>query len=347
MMKLIMKICVISTPVFSLPVSGYSGLEHLAWLTAKGLAEKGHSVGLVAPEGSSCPGVSIISNGVAGSWDERQGYQKYWQELLKFECIIDESWNKWSLVLKQEGPLKVPVLSVCHAPIDTMYKKLPPVDKPCFVCISQDQADHFQALFGREAKVAHNGVDAENFYKPLSIKRSDRFLFLARFSTIKGPDLAIQAAKEANVGLDMIGDTSITNEPEFFESCKRATDGEQIKIIGSATRGECVWWFSQARALLHLNQRFREPFGLSPVEALGCQCPVIAWNYGAMRETIKHGTTGFLVNSVGDVVDLIKSKAIDKIDGATCREWAKQFSVERMVNRYEELCIEAIRTGGW
>lgn len=347
-----MRITVISTPIFKLPVQGYSGLEHLAWLTAKGLAEKGHEVTLVAPDGSECPGVTIFPVGPEKQVDEKIAYSRYWQHLLEVDCIVDHSWQKWCYILKQEGKLKAPVLGVLHAPVNTMYQSLPPgVEKPCFVCISEDQVSHFQALFGRPARAAYNGVDHE-FYRPLDIPRSDRFLFLARFSAIKGADLAIQACKEAGVGLDVVGDTTITGEPEYLKHCQSMADGKQIKIIGGVTRGETVWWYSQALALLHPNQRFREPFGLAPVEAQLCGCPVIAWNYGAMRETIQKNKTGFLVDSMDkfkDVIHLAKTTKLGhyNFDRNYCREWATQFSVKNMIDRYEVLIQEAVNTGGW
>ena len=49
---------------------------------------------------------------------------------------------------------------------------------------------------------------------------------------------------------------------------------------------------------------YREPFGLAPVEAQLCGMPVIAWDNGAMRETIKHGETGFLVKTQQEMEDL-------------------------------------------
>ena len=376
-----MKIAVISTPVFKVPVAGYSGLEHLAWLTAKGLAEKGHDVTLVAPEGSECPGVKMVTPGPEGTWDEKTFYGKYWQILPEFDVIIDETWQKWSYILKGEGRLNAPILGVCHAPVNTMYGSLPPgVDKPCFVCISRDQAAHFEALHSRPARVAYNGVDMD-FYKPLGVPRSDRFLFLARFSTIKGPDLAIQACKRVGCGLDLIGDTSITGEPEFLERCKKMCDSwvesngsvggsmggnaklfktpedmianqdKMIRLVGPAKRGETVWWFSQAHCLLHPNQRFREPFGLAPVEAMACGCPVIAWDNGAMRETIKNGETGWLVRSMDEMVLAVETYSkigwITDITREKCREWASQFSLPKMIDRYEELINEAVDTGGW
>lgn len=373
-----MRIAVISTNVFATSnpatgVPGYSGLEVIAWQCAQGLAKRGHQVILIAPDGSVCDGCQVFHTGPAGTFDERESYGGnpkrnyggYWPVLLQTEVCIDHSWQKWAYMLKAEGRLKSPILGVCHAPVDTMFKELPPVEKPCMVCISDDQRDHFQGLWNRPAKTCYNGVDL-SFYKPLGIPRSDRFLFLARFSSIKGADLAIKACLDAGVGLDLIGDTSITHEPDYFKECQRLSQkespnwdkskGKQIRLIGSVGRGEAVWWFSQAFAMLHPNQRFREPFGLAPVEALACECPVVAWRNGAMEETIIDAETGKLVDSYDELVQTIKYLQFnDPVHGDKaadyyrkhCRAQAEKFSVENMCLRYEELCLEAIRTGGW
>jgi glycosyltransferase involved in cell wall biosynthesis len=346
------KIAVVSSNVFPCPPPGYSGLEAIAWHCADGLAKKGHEVALIAPEGSKLDNGTVIPTGPPGQWNERMGFSCYQNELSKFDAIIDHSWAKYSYLLKASGQLKAPVLGVLHAPVNTMYQTLPPVDKPCFVCISKDQASHFEALHSRPARVCYNGVDI-NFYRPMSIPRTDRFLFLARFSSIKGADIAIEACRQAGVGLDLVGDTSITNEPQYFETCKSLCDGKQIRMVGPARRGECVYWYSQAYAMLHPNQRFREPFGLAPVEAMLCGCPVVAWNYGAMKETIA-GRGGVLVNSLEEMVKWIKTMsnpeplqvALNDKTRWDVRDWASQFSVDNMVSGYEKLCQEAVE-GGW
>lgn len=341
-----MKLCIISTSVFRCPPQGYAGLEMIAWLQAKGLAEKGHEVALIAPEGSACSGVTVIPTGPEGQWDERQTYSTYWQHLFNYDVIVDHSWNKWSLNLKIEGKLKSPVLQWMHAPVSTMIQSLPPVEKPCFVCISEDQRSHFEALFSHPARTCLNGIDL-NHYRPMAVPRSKRYLFLARFSTIKGPAIGIEACMAAGAGLDLVGDTSITNEPAYFEQCRAACDGKQIRMVGPASRGQCVWWFSQAHAMLHPNKLFREPLGLAPLEAQACGTPVIAWRYGACKETILDGVSGFLVDSVGQMTELIGTDAVRGLSREKCREWASQFSVERMVDRTEALCVEALDTGGW
>lgn len=348
-----MRIAVISSQVFPCPPIGYAGLEMIAYHCAAGLVKKGHDVTLIAPEGSLCPGGKILTTGAPNRVNEWDAFQSYKEVLPSFDCIVDHSWMKASYLLKHpQGTIKCPVLGVMHAPVDTMYKTLPPnVDKPCFVAISVDQANHFKALYGKvDCRVAYNGIDLE-YYKPLDIPRSDRFLFLARFSTIKGPDIAIEACLKAGVGLDLVGDTSITNEPELLQKCKSMADGKQIRIIGGVSRGECVWWFSQAHTLLHPNKHFREPFGLAPLEANACGCPVIAWDYGAMRETMGTGVISgnYLVRSEEELHQRIKSQKTD-VNGSDrhyCQDNAKRFSIENMVEGYDRLCNEAVKTGGW
>lgn len=376
-----LRIIVISSTVFAVgrggsALSGYGGLEVIAYQIAEGLAKKGHEVGLVAPDGSECPGCQVIPIGPERMVSEgkayggfpavahegqiiREAHPGYWQHLLGADAIIDHSWQKYSYMLKAEGRLKAPVLGVCHAPVNTMLNSPPPVEKPCVVCISKDQASHYEALFSpHKARVAYNGIDPD-FYKPVAgVKRTGRFLFLARFSTIKGPLLAIEACKKAGAGLDLVGDTSITNEPDYFNACKAKCDGEQIRMVGPASRGECVRWFSQAHCLLHPNfpapntghPGFREPLGLAPLEAQACGTPCIAGRYGAMTETISEGATGLLVSSLDEMVRAIQSDWIRNIaqsDRDGCREWASSFNIDKMVDRYQELCYEAIEEGGW
>lgn len=379
-----MRIAVVSSTVFAVGQSGpggqslpgYGGLEVIAWETAKGLAAKGHQVTLIAPDGSICPGVTVFHTGPPGGWDENSRYSgftyntgrkvknaqgqevdeqvkvpPYWPVLLEQDCVVAHDWGKWAIALKAEGILKAPVLCVMHAPVDTMMGSPPPVDKPCIVCISEDQASHWNALHDKPtkrcpAKVAYNGISLEH-YKPLNVPRSDRFLFLGRFSSIKGGDICQDVCLKAGVGLDMIGDTKITGEPGYYEQCRRKADGKQIKIYEGVSRGETVWWYSQARGFLHLNARFREPYGLAPVEAMACGNAVLGWRWGALKETVKHGEVGYLVDSQEEAVDIIRSGALDDIDRKRCIEWAAQFSTERMVQRYHDLCTEAVSTGGW
>jgi glycosyltransferase involved in cell wall biosynthesis len=343
-----MKICVISTTIMPVPPKGYSGLEFLAYQHAEGLAKKGHQVLLIAP-GTQFgtvvpPGVEL--HGTTLGESEKQAYSGYWERLLSVDAIIDSSWSKWSYILKKEGKLKAPILGVLHAPAETMYHSPPPVDKPCLVAISNDQSGAVMGHLGLQSRVAYNGVDM-NFYKANSKQRTDRYLFLARMSKLKGPHIAALAAQTLGCNLDLVGDDKLVESPDYVQHVKSMCHGTRIVYHGEKSREECVTFFSEAKALLHCNAVFREPFGLAPVEAQACGCPVIAWDHGAMRETINHGKTGFLVRTFKELCDYIMTDAIRDIEPAVCRKWASQFSVENMVDRYEALVKEALETGGW
>jgi len=339
-----LKICVISTTILPCPPTGYAGLEMISWQCAEGLHAKGHDVTLIAPKGSKTN--AKLHETTLGE-SERQAYSGYWQKLVNFDVIIDHSWEKWSYILKMEGNLKQPILGVLHAPVETMYSVAPPVQKPSLVCISKDQSEACKKHLNSNSRVAYNGVDI-SFYSNKNKKRNNRYLFLARISTIKGPHIGISVANNCGVGLDLVGDDRITGEPDLLRRVKDAcTLTPNLRYIGHQNREECVDWFNNNKALLHPNQLYREPFGLAPVEAQLCGMPVIAWDNGAMRETVKHGETGFLVNTQEEMESLIRSDAVSNIKSENCIEWAKQFSYENMVNTYEQLCVEAKESGGW
>lgn len=348
-----MKIVVISTTLMPLPPPGYSGLEMLAYQQAEGLAKKGHQVLLVAPGvtfGTKVPeGVEL--HGTTLNEGEMQAYSGYWQRLIGQDAIIDNSWQKWSYILKKEGKFPGPILGVLHAPAETMFSSPPPVDKPCLVAISKSQAGAVSGHMilngaAARAKVCYNGIDLD-FYKANTKKRGERYLFLARMSKLKGPIVAATACRSVGVDLDLIGDDKLVEDAGYVEAVKACCHGSHIIYHGGKKREECVSFFSEAKALIHANFVFREPFGLSPVEAQACGCPVLAADHGAMRETVDHGKTGFLYRTIEELEDYIRMDVVSKLESAVCRKWASQFSVENMINRYEELIKEGIDKGGW
>lgn len=344
-----MKICVISSTVLPClplddPNNGYNGLEQVAWSTSAGLARRGHDVVLVAPNGSR-PAPGVMLHGTTQGESEERAYSGYWDRLPGFDVVIDHSWQKWAYILKIEGRLNTPVLGVMHAPVHTMYERPPPVLLPCVVAISKDQAAHVSERWGVPARVCYNGIDLA-YYASNGNARGDRYLFLARISKIKGPHLAVDLARSVRCKLDLVGDDRITGEPELAHRMITLAT-HNIAYHGGVSRARAVEFFSACKALLHPAFAFREPFGLSVVEAQACGSPVIVSDHGALRETVKHGETGFVCATVDKMRELVRADAVSDIRSEACRENAERFSLEKMIARYERLCTEAIDTGGW
>ena len=71
-------------------------------------------------------------------------------------------------------------------------------------------------------------------------------------------------------------------------------------------------------------------------EANAAGVPVIAMDLGSCREVIEDGKTGFLVGSVNEAIEVLKS--VHKIDREACRRRVEQcFSIETMVEAYERV----------
>ena len=79
--------------------------------------------------------------------------------------------------------------------------------------------------------------------------------------------------------------------------------------------------------------RWDEPFGRVVTESMACGTPVVAFNRGAMPEIIKNGKTGFVVNTLEEMIESLEK--IDEISPHVCRRRVKEkFTVKKQVDSY-------------
>ena len=113
----------------------------------------------------------------------------------------------------------------------------------------------------------YNGVDTSHF--TYSDHPGDYLLFLGRISAEKGTHLAVEVARRSGMKLIIAG---IIQDQEYFDTLVQPfVDGRQIEYIGPvgpAARNDLL---GNAYALLHLIT-FREPFGLTMIEAARAAC---------------------------------------------------------------------------
>lgn len=168
----------------------------------------------------------------------------------------------------------------------------------------------------------------------------DYFLYLGRITEQKGVHHAIAAAKEAGVRLFIAGMT-YPGEGYWTKEIEPHIDGHQIRFLGQASFEQKVKLLQGARALL-FPTLYDEVFGLVIIEALACGTPTIGFANGAVPEIIKHGKTGFVVDSVKQMTAAIQK--IDKISRQACRDRAENFfSIEKMVQGYEKVYDRVIK----
>jgi glycosyltransferase involved in cell wall biosynthesis len=183
----------------------------------------------------------------------------------------------------------------------------------------------------RFAGVIYNAIDVDAF--PFVAARFDTtLLFLSRISAEKGPHLAIEVARKLGMRLIIAGNVDTVDEQYFRKEILPKIDGDQVKYVGEANFEQKIRLMTEAYCLL-APITWSEPFGLFMVEAMACGTPVIVMNYGSAPEVVRHGETGFVVNTLAEMMEAVSR--IPQIDRYACRRHVEQrFDVSRMADDY-------------
>jgi glycosyltransferase involved in cell wall biosynthesis len=164
-------------------------------------------------------------------------------------------------------------------------------------------------------------------------------LFAGRVAAEKGVREAIQVAEESNHRLLIIGPINHGSQG-YFDQYVKPRLNERILYLGRMDQDQLPIYYQNAKAVLTPIQ-WEEPFGLTTVEAMACGTPVISLHRGAAPEIIKLGVTGFVVNSIAEMVEAVGK--VDKIKASACRARVQNyFSTKQMVDHYEKAFSKAI-----
>ena len=341
-----MKVLIISTTVYPLPTQGYSGLETLCAQLAIGLAAKGHQVAIACPEGSTFPEeIEIIFTGLRE--DEERAYQRFKGRLEagEWEVVVDASWGRWATMSNVGREPAIPVVNWHHSD-PSVYATPAPVRFNLWVGLSKNHAERLTKHFGMQVRYCYNGIPTD-FYQASGQPRTGRYLWLARWLPEKAPAEIISLAQKLKVPVDMWGDTEIIGDPRYKDYCFRMADGLYARVGPGISREATVEAYSTHKALLQMYG-WNEPFGLSLIEAMSCGCPPIVQRRGAAPELIRNGVTGFLVNDISEMEELIKRDAVKEIKPETMRKHVlKHFTIQKFVDRWEYLLEQVVGGERW
>ena len=125
----------------------------------------------------------------------------------------------------------------------------------------------------------------------------DYLLYLGRVMPSKGLAHLAALATHTDERIVIVGQ----EDPGVREKWPHPRLEYRGPVFGSE-RAELV---RNAKAML-MPTRFVEPFGGAGVEGLLCGTPLIASAFGGMTETVQHGENGFLVHSLGDMIEAVR-----------------------------------------
>jgi glycosyltransferase involved in cell wall biosynthesis len=228
------------------------------------------------------------------------------------------------------------------------------------VAISEYQKREYSGLLNI-CKTIHHGIEVTDFPFKAKPDKGSYLFTIGRIARVKGQDKAIELANKTGSKLIIAGcvKNKLTDQ-EFFEGLTKSINllvdvgrhpvekdyydkvmkplldcDKQIIYIGELDNEQKKQWYRHARATVFPIQ-WREPFGLILIESMACGTPILALNEGAVSEIVVNGKTGFVVDSLSDMIGAVDR--IDRIDPRECRRHVQdRFSITRMANKYSEL----------
>jgi glycosyltransferase involved in cell wall biosynthesis len=331
----------------------------IAVAISKGLIKRGHEVTFYAPEGSKIEGIKIESCGLFPLKKDATSHPilsdpfvggaevakifNLWDQYLISYMFKEAERNRYD-ILHIHPPDRALPIAFSHPNISTIYTLHDPIypwraevfrmfksENQFYVSISDAQRAPASDL--NYIATIYNGIPLESFQ--FSEAHDNYLLFVGRLVENKGAHEAILAAKKIGEKLLIIGEP---HEGEYWDTKIKPYLDDKIRYIGFVPREELAKYYQKAKATL-FPIKWEEPFGLVMVESMACGTPVIAFRRGSVPEVIKDGKTGFIVNTVEEMVEAIKK--IETIDRKATRKYVEEnFSEERMVENYEKAFLE-------
>lgn len=356
-----MRVCICSSIAHKTPPEAY-GSEVTAWYMAEELSRRGHSVHLIAAEGSKKPPVGELH--VMGKTDllnlkvETESAFRFLDVMNSCDVVHDMSNSHiFADVNHERGHDR-------HLSTISGISFFTPIYKHNVVVLSRAAREaalkgtpawppewpQFHTSPGRlpSCRFVHYGTDTE-FYRP-SPSKEDYAVYIGRPHPSKGTHKILQLAHfmpEQRFILAWRAEYPEHKkyEAQYVEYAKKLSNVEIVKLPLEHHHEEKRAFYQHAKTFIQPTE-YIEAFGLCFIEALACGTPVITTPKGSAPEVVKHGETGFLCNDLKEMAEAIRR--VDQINPKRCREDAVlRFDKSVMADGYLQLYGEVMNGGRW
>jgi glycosyltransferase involved in cell wall biosynthesis len=202
-----------------------------------------------------------------------------------------------------------------------------------FLANSSHVAARIRRYYNRQATIVYPPVDTV-FYHPADVAPESHFLIVSALVPYKRIDLAISACEQIGARLRIAGDG-----PDRGRLSRRA--GAGVTFLGWLSDEEIRDEYRRAAAVIMPGE---EDFGLVPLEAQACGCPVVALARGGAIETVEDGETGVLFDesSMASLTAALGRVRAIPFDRSRLRRQAGQFSRDRHIQRMRAVIDETL-----
>ncbi len=208
------------------------------------------------------------------------------------------------------------------------------------IAISQFIQTKIKHRYGLESDVVYPGIidfwfrESSNSLPDIVPKdfKKEYFLVVSRLYDYKRIDWAIKACKEKQKKLIVVGDG-----PDHAYLKKIAKGSKNILFLGYVSEENLRTIYRNAKALIFPGI---EDFGLVPVEAMACGCPVLAYDYGGVTETVIEGKTGSFFSTMEDLGKMLENFDENSFDKEEIKNRAKDFTEGKFLEDFSKIVLK-------
>ena len=332
----------------SVPPKLYGGTERIVSYITEELVALGHDVTLFASGDSEttarleaiCPQALRLNTGIFNRDAPMMMLQERALGAARGFDIIHSHLDFIGFPLARRNT--IPVVTTLHGRQD--LPELEPVFREFheMPLVSISDAQRKPLPWANWAATVHHGLPRTLYtFHP---QAQGYLAFLGRISPEKRPDQAIEIAKRSGLPLRIAAKVDPADQNYFEAEIEPLLNHPLIEFVGEITDTEKDEFIGNAMALV-CPYDWPEPFGLVLIEALACGTPVLAYRRGSIPEIIDHGVTGFICETVSDMVDAVGQVSL--IDRQSCRAaFDERFTADRMARDYVALYERLLEDGG-
>lgn len=202
-----------------------------------------------------------------------------------------------------------------------------------YIANSKTIAERVKKYYHREVDaIVFPPVDTSLFYRKKNEAVKDFFLVAGRLVPYKRTDLAIEACNRLGRKLVIIG-----TGPD--EEALRKSAGPLIEFRGKVSDADLRQAYASCQALLFPPL---EDAGITPLEAMACGRPVIAYGKGGVLESVVDGKSGifFPEQTVESLIEAIKKYEKAGFSEEIIMRQAQNFSAEIFKEKIKKLVEE-------
>jgi glycosyltransferase involved in cell wall biosynthesis len=337
-----LRVAITADPELPVPPQLYGGIERIIDILAHGLVARGHDVTVFAHRDSVTAGHLVPWPGRA-SWsksDTIRNAATLASHVFAGRFDLVHSFSRMAYLMPLL-PAPIPKLMTYQRQITARSVKLGyslSRGTLWFSAISRQMMRDVSTT--GEWRLVFNGVPLKTYDFVANVDDDAPLVFLGRVEEIKGPHVAIQIARCAQMPLVIAGNIPAEHRAWFDVHIAPHIDGTRVSYVGPIDDVAKNAVLGRARALL-MPILWEEPFGIVMAEAMACGTPVLGLARGAVPEVVEHGVTGFVARDIDGLV--AATRRIGEINRAACRSRVMRlFSDIAVVDGYLSVYAEMI-----